>query len=201
MRQLSNEEIKFIDNYLQKSDIVFVDVRAELTDHIASAVEERMETENVDFYDAFKDFMIHNKKEILKSKNYFLHSLLNFGKTLYKPYNICIALFIIVTFYFNQNFEQEKFLKTIHTGLFCSILIISLIQLVYTIVYKKRFIYIEKVTFSLLIIYYINLFFNGFYKDFYGNYLSLGITVFLFLAFLVHYGTTIRNFKRKYSYL
>ncbi len=201
MGQLSNEDIKFIDNYLQKSDIVFVDVRAELTDHVASAVEEKMEIEDVAFYDAFKDFMVCNKKEILKPKNYFLHSLLNFGKTLYKPYSICIALFITVTFYLAQVFEQEEFLKTIHTALFCGIFILSFIQLAYTAVYKKRFIYIERVTFSLLVIYYVNLFFNGFYRDFYGNYISLGITVFLFLAFLVHYIDTIINFKRKYSYL
>lgn len=201
MGQLSNEEIKFIDNYLKKSDIVFVDVRAELTDHIASAIEERMETDSVDFYNAFKDFMIYNKKEILRPKNYFLHSLLNFGKTLYKPYSICIALFIIVTFYLVQVFEKEEFLKTIHASLFCGIFILSFIQLAYTVIYKKRFVYIERVTFSLLVIYYVDLFFNGFYKDFYGNYISLGITVFLFFSFLVHYVITIINFKRKYSYL
>jgi ATP/ADP translocase len=37
MQNLQKEQIKFIDNYLQKSDVIFVDIRAELTDHIASA--------------------------------------------------------------------------------------------------------------------------------------------------------------------
>lgn len=74
MKQLSQEQIKFIDTYLQKSDVVFVDIRAELTDHVASAVEEKMEAENLDFHDAFKDFMIHNKKEILRERSYFLPS-------------------------------------------------------------------------------------------------------------------------------
>ena len=53
--KLNEEQIKFIDKYLQKSDVIFVDVRAELIDHIASAVEEKMHSENLDFYDAFKD--------------------------------------------------------------------------------------------------------------------------------------------------
>jgi hypothetical protein len=48
--KLSNQEVRFIDQYLQKADVIFVDVRSELTDHIASAVEEKMELENQDLY-------------------------------------------------------------------------------------------------------------------------------------------------------
>lgn len=49
MQKITQEQIKFIDNYLQKSDVIFVDIRDELTDHIASAVEEKMDAENLDF--------------------------------------------------------------------------------------------------------------------------------------------------------
>ncbi len=64
--KLTREQIQFIDQYLLKSEVFFVDTRMELTDHIASAVEEKMQSENLDFYDAFKDYMIVNKKELLK---------------------------------------------------------------------------------------------------------------------------------------
>ena len=36
---LNQEQIKFIDHYLQVSKVRYVDVRSELTDHIATAVE------------------------------------------------------------------------------------------------------------------------------------------------------------------
>ena len=65
--KLSKQEIQFIDNYLQKHDVVFVDIRAEMIDHIAAAVEEKMTKEGIDFYDAFKSYMITNSKAILKN--------------------------------------------------------------------------------------------------------------------------------------
>ena len=66
MKTITTQNLKFIDNYLKNSEIFYDDIRMELNDHIASAVEEKMLRENSDFYDAFKDFMIHNKKEILR---------------------------------------------------------------------------------------------------------------------------------------
>jgi hypothetical protein len=63
--KLTKQQIQFIDNYLQKADIIFVDIRAEMTDHIASAVEEKMQHENLDFYLAFKYYMIENKAGFL----------------------------------------------------------------------------------------------------------------------------------------
>ena len=65
--KLSTREIQFIDNYLQKHDVIFVDIRAEMIDHIATAVEDKMDKETIDFYDAFKSYMITNRKDILKS--------------------------------------------------------------------------------------------------------------------------------------
>ena len=82
---LSSENIKFIDNYLKNSEVIYYDIRMEMLDHVATAVEQKMEAENLDFYDAFKSYMVLNKKEVLKSnpkrfkllgialKNYFLY--------------------------------------------------------------------------------------------------------------------------------
>lgn len=203
MQNLTQENIKFIDNYLQKSEVFFVDVRAELTDHIASAVEEKMEVENIDFYDAFKDFMVHNKKEILKPKNYFLPSILSFGKTLYKPYNLVIGLLTITSLYFLSGIsEQQNILKTIHFSLFYGILSFVILQAIYIyLILRKRFAFLEKSTFSLVVIYYLNLFFNGFYTDFYGNSFTVGIKLFLFLAFLIYWFLTLKRFNKKYAYL
>ena len=193
MKQLSSEKIQFINNYLEKSDVIFVDIRAELTDHIASAVEEKMEAENLDFYDAFKDFMVHNKKELLKEKNHFLPSILRFSKTLYKWYNLGIALLIAIVFYF----ISETILPSINVLIFVLIVSFCLYQTVNAIITKKRFAHLEQVTFSLTIIYFGSLFFNGFYKNFHGSFYSLGIVSFLLIAFLIHYSLTLLKFNPK----
>ncbi len=82
---LSSENIKFIDNYLKNSEVIYYDIRMEMLDHVATAVEQKMQVENLDFYDAFKSYMVVNKKEVLKNipndfkilaiglKNYFLY--------------------------------------------------------------------------------------------------------------------------------
>lgn len=199
MQKITQEQIKFIDNYLQKSDVIFVDIRAELTDHIASAVEEKMEVENVDFYDAFKDFMVRNKKQLLRKRNSFLPPLFSFSKTLYKWYNLFIGILIIVVFYLiSEDDNQQNILRKIHLGLFYGIFIFTLLQGIYTfLILRKRFAYIEKTTFWLSIIFYIDQLFNGAYKNFYGNFFSVGITLFLFIAFLIYFAKTILKFNPK----
>jgi len=201
--KLNEEQIKFIDKYLQKSDVIFVDVRAELIDHIASAVEEKMHSENLDFYDAFKDFMIQNKKEILKTKHYFFSAVLIFGKSLYKPHNLAIGFLIIILLYFGKPIlENQTILRNIHLGLLYGIFIFAFFQIIYTYaILKKRFIYLEKATILLSVVYYLNLFLNGFLNEFHGNIFTIGITLFLFLSFLIHCVSTIKNFRKKYSYL
>mgnify|MGYP003543132955 FL=1 len=193
MKQLSLEKIKFINSYLEKSDVIFVDIRAELTDHIASAVEEKMEAENLDFYEAFKDFMVDNKKELLKEKNHFLPSIIRFSKTLYKWYNLVIAVLVAIVFYF----ISETILPFINVLIFALIMCFCLYQTASVIITKKRFAYLEQATFSLTVIYFGSLFFNGFYKDFQGNFYSLGIVSFLLIAFFIHYGLTILKFTNK----
>ena len=67
--KLTKENIQFIDNYLLKSEVFYADIRMEMIDHVASAAEVKMESDNLDFYDAFKNFMVVSKKEILKEIN------------------------------------------------------------------------------------------------------------------------------------
>lgn len=203
MKQLSQEEITFIDNYLQKSDLVFVDIRAELTDHIASAIEEKMEAENLGFYDAFKDFMVNNKKQLLKSKDYFTPAVLNFAKTLYKPYNLVIGVLIIMSCYFISQFSVSNVVfKKVYFFLFGSVILLSLLQFIYTfLVLRKRFMYLEKLSFSLTGIYYLNIFFNGFFTDFLGSMTSVAVLAFMSITYSIYWFSTLRKFRKKYRYV
>ncbi|NQY29060.1 MAG: hypothetical protein HRT69_06270 [Flavobacteriaceae bacterium] len=65
---LSKEELQFIDTYLKNSDVIYTDIRLELTDHVASAIEVEL-AENSDeiFYKVFKSYMVQNKKSLLKN--------------------------------------------------------------------------------------------------------------------------------------
>jgi len=65
---LSKEQLQFIDTYLNNSEVVYTDVRLELTDHIASTIEtELVESPNKTFYEVFKDYMVKHKKSLLKN--------------------------------------------------------------------------------------------------------------------------------------
>jgi hypothetical protein len=64
---ITKENIQFINQYLRKSEVLFDDLRIELIDHVASAVSHKMDDENLGFYDAFKIYMVENKKTILKA--------------------------------------------------------------------------------------------------------------------------------------
>ena len=53
MTKLTKENIRFIDTYLLNSSVYYKDIREEMIDHVATAVELRMAKESEDFYDAF----------------------------------------------------------------------------------------------------------------------------------------------------
>ena len=73
--KLTKENLQFIDTYLKNNQVIYIDIRYEMIDHIATAVEEKMEEESLDFYNAFKNYMVIHKKPILKNnKNRYSYS-------------------------------------------------------------------------------------------------------------------------------
>ena len=67
MAHLEKANIEFIDKYLKNSGVEFVDIRLEMLDHVATALEVKMKKEKLSFYDAFKAYMLLHKKELLNS--------------------------------------------------------------------------------------------------------------------------------------
>lgn len=66
-RKLTQEQVKFIDNYLRNSGVRYSDIRYEMTDHIAAALENM----DGDFYIDFRHYMVENKSELLASNRAF----------------------------------------------------------------------------------------------------------------------------------
>lgn len=202
MRIITTQNLKFIDNYLKKSEIIYDDIRMELTDHIASAVEQKMQTENSDFYDAFKSYMISNKKELLKkfsgSGYKSFEPIKSFGLFLLKPYLILFAFFFYLGVYFFQTkVDIEPFIYEFHHYWLLSMFYFVIIHLVYfNFIKKKRFYAIEQSFFVLTIIYYVFLFFS---KPINSNQLILifwiDISILFFsIAFLLFYVNRIKKY-------
>lgn len=65
--KLTANDIKFIDNYLENSGVQYFDIRVEMADHVASALEGM----DGSFYDNFRDYMVEHKSELLASYKKF----------------------------------------------------------------------------------------------------------------------------------
>lgn len=67
MPKLSVAQIQFIDTYLRNSGVEYADIRYEMTDHVAAALERK----KGDFYDNFRQYMLVHKKGLLESNRQF----------------------------------------------------------------------------------------------------------------------------------
>lgn len=65
--KLSESELQFIDTYLKHSGVDYRDIRFEMVDHVASALEQQ---EGL-FYDNFRIYMMANKFSLLESYRHF----------------------------------------------------------------------------------------------------------------------------------
>ena len=190
--KLTLENIKFIDNYLKNSEVIYYDIRMEMLDHVATAVEQKMEVENLDFYDAFKSYMVVNKKEILKGNKfwsiYSKDTILNFLKFLIHP----IMILISVSFYFFyknvavSNYFSESF--TIRNLFFVFMIIVAFFQLIYFhLILKQRFFVLEKLGGLLAIIYYLQMFFMNQHEDENPSIITLTLFSYIMIAYLLYF--------------
>ena len=199
--KLSKQEIQFIDNYLQKHDVIFVDIRAEMIDHIATAVEDKMDKETIDFYDAFKSYMITNRNAILKNNkeswSFSLSEIKKFALFLAKPQMLVVlSLLFAISKLLEHNKTLNYFIDNSSYYFLWSILLLAIIQGVYFYsILKKRFYYIEKNGQFLTILYWINLFFLQPFEEtsstyFYGTFFFL----YLLFGYVLFSITQIRSF-------
>lgn len=205
--KLSKEQIQFINTYLIKHEVIYVDIRQEMIDHIATAVEEKMQFENIDFYDSFKKYMIENKSEILKNNKYFMgfskDSLKQFGLFLIKPYILAlgISLFFLFKYSLILNCFSNDF--TFKNLVFLTIMIIAIFQIFYFYVFlKKRFYSIEKIGSVIALIYYLQIFFLPIGNQERTNPIMVTIFAFLVLSFILFFIKEIIKFnKHRFNYI
>tara|TARA_R100001369_G_scaffold90527_1_gene129673 strand:+ start:343 stop:996 length:654 start_codon:yes stop_codon:yes gene_type:complete len=112
--KFSKEDIKFLDNYLENSDVIHVDIRMEMVDHVATAIEREMSSDDsIGFYDVFKDYMLENKRLLLENNKQFLKQTTKklsdqLLKALFSLRSAVLAFLIGTIIYFGfQNFNPE----------------------------------------------------------------------------------------------
>ncbi len=191
--QLSLENTKFIDQYLKKSEVVFDDLRLELVDHIATAVSFKMEEEQVDFYDAFKNYMVENKKSILKAGmvnhtfNFKLAFLKFFQFLRLKEVVILSVLFLFIAI---NNFKEliTQNMENIQIGIGTGIFYFAIIWVIlFYGILKKRFFALEN-NFILLVVFYHLMNVSRYLSDnvnleLYST-VFIGLIIVLFIAFM-----------------
>ncbi|WP_179353391.1 hypothetical protein [Winogradskyella vidalii] len=167
--KLSEEDIQFINTYLENSDVVFADIRMEMVDHVASDIESRMEAGDTrSFYDVFKTYMVENKGQLLKDNKQFLKSADKkiwkaFLKALLSPMTPLLFLIAYVVFYvvyLNVGIETFRLIIS-----YVPLIGLSGFLLTYVVYHKvknlKRFSVVERLAFPFLVFYQLpNLVFN-----------------------------------------
>jgi len=191
---LNKENILFIDNYLKKSEVVFDDLRLELVDHIASAITLKMSNEDLDFYDAFKSYMVENKKEILKAG--MVNQKVNLKLAISKFLNFLklkgVIVFSVVLFFLASNTFKASlipYLPAFQSTILIAIMAFTIIWItVFYGILRKRFFVLENNTFLLYIIFQLfnfsrMLWENNPEMEFYAS-LSIGLLIVLYMFFM-----------------
>jgi hypothetical protein len=204
--KLTKEQIQFIDTYLIKNEVIYVDIRQEMLDHIALAVEQKMEEDNQDFFDTFKDFMVQHKKEILRNnktiRGSYWDAVRKFSLFLLKPY---MLVFGGVLFLFFKDIDVNPYFKNIsfHHSITLIILAVALFQFFYFYIYlKKRFYSIEKSGCLLPIIYITNSLILTYFSPENVTEYTFSTIIFLLLGYVVFFINEIIKFnKHRFNYI
>ncbi len=204
---LTLENIKFIDNYLKNSEVIYYDIRMEMLDHVATAIEQKMNSEQLDFYDAFKDYMAVHKKAILKNNkkghDYSWEPIKQFLLFLVSPIILVFGVFLFLFFnyfdiirIFTPNFEFKEMVISL-------ILFLFAFQFFYFRYYlKKRFYRVEKTGSILALIYWLQLLFLRYHEMETISKTTLFVFSYLLFGYVAYFIQELVKFhKHRYNYI
>lgn len=110
MAKLSPAQIQFIDDYLYNAGVYYIDIRYEMTDHVATALEVMEGT----FEQNFFGYMASHKRELLASNKKFKSEAFSRAcKAFWDNYKnpkflACIAVFAFLVFVMANQFGYEE---------------------------------------------------------------------------------------------
>ena len=207
---LTRENIVFIDTYLKNSEVNFADIRIEMVDHIASEIENVMQQgDKRTFYYIFKDYMVKNKKELLRQNTKFCRdSDINILKRIYK--NIWsvfgVSVFLSISLLFvvlSKLLTKDLYIVILkHAPLALFFMVFSWYWL-FIVSKKKRFSSLERISFYFMLLgqllnVYLNTRLHKVIQTSYEFY-TLQLFVFLITFCLVIIMQTCLQYKKYYS--
>jgi hypothetical protein len=206
--KLTVEQIDKIDIILDKLGLDFLDIKLEVKDHIACQVEENMRSGEVTFDASLIEVLKCWESKLVLRESWLISKKKSFPKIviqrLFKRfliYNVTLVLFMILSYYFFQNFRQSindsvfflKYSKILYSSFFGVFLIFWLIM--YFQKTKTSYFYQFKQNFYLVLLFQFYIVFLGsFVMNYMGLSLVLILTPFLFYTFYKH-----QQFINKYK--
>ena len=204
--KLEQEELVFIGTYLKNSGIEFLDLRLEMVDHVANGLTEKMDSEKVSFYEAFKSYMVVHKKKLFQWDKRFRKvtdkkMLSRVGSEFLSPWSLvvfCCCLLLLKVG--ADTFNLEMFLK--YVPFILLLVLISFYYFTYWITFKKnRFSGLERIGWLLIVpsqavqFFFSHGYSSGFFQVWPTVYFGLiSLVLVMTLAFL----RTIHQLKREY---
>jgi hypothetical protein len=201
--KLTEAQIALIDKALVKAGIRYVDVRMELTDHVAAILEQKDER----FEHHLKGYILQHKKELKALNRKFIAiAMLKVYKQLF--IRMLSPLFLLVTaiafgavYVINTVFERAVtilVLFLIYTGICCLIKSLSGFSMIdATFNRKKQYSYSFGFSFIYLLLFYptLQVFINQ--DSLSDMILMVYFTIAIALSFAMY--TTVRKFNKKYK--
>jgi hypothetical protein len=133
--KLSKENIDFINVYLVKKGIKYLDVKLEMIDHIASEIEIKMELENLIFDDAFNLVIRKWQYQFVQRSSFWVGAIYSFPKvvldkivTRAKLTTVCSLVFIVLCLTLYGHFETQlnKILAPFSQAIVISSIVVAL---------------------------------------------------------------------------
>lgn len=161
--KISAEQIKQIDIALGKMGVAYMDIRCELTDHIAN----ELEAKEGDFDTELSIYLKQNKKHIRRTnrKMFFLSSAGAYKelvKTLIKPVFIVGFLMLAITMLLLNNYVGHENVMQFSFLVFCCVSSYISFAMLFRMFYRRRS-YSGSIGFSLvvLVLLYLSIFVMG----------------------------------------
>ncbi|MFS4455295.1 hypothetical protein [Maribacter sp. 2304DJ31-5] len=209
--KLTKEDIQSVDTYLKNSDALYIDVRMEMVDHVATAVEADMLENGKTFYNAFKDYMIQHKRGLLSGyeklrKKKQRQSLSMLWPYLKRPWSLGLFLILwILTHNFNNWFGITFPYVSFVWG--CLLLAMGIYYFSMVPPKKYRFSYLEALGWGLFLMSYVAQFLfqfwsaNALYKKIYPPLISVFVAAFgvCCLAFILAFFERKKYYVKKYQ--
>ncbi|AWH84464.1 hypothetical protein HYN59_04730 [Flavobacterium album] len=197
--RLTEEQIRFIDSYLKNAGVEYLDIRCEMTDHVAAALEEQ----EGEFMDNFKAYMLRHKKGLLASNRKFRRIagrkavLLLLRNLAGLRFLIMLATIISVTYLMVQAYDLETVTDNFFTGFMLFFVVMVIYYWYIRLSGRSKFSVANSVIgISSFVIYLAIIAFraerwmeNEFIPAYYG----------FFLVFMIEVVLTFRQLKKKYE--